>query len=162
MATKRFSHLVKRGVAQLAAGLLAFRIRGPAAVQADHGDDGNLVASRGVQLHPVQSERAITVQHQHLLFRLGDLGAQSEREPNAHGPEHARVQAVARHKRRDRLAAVVQNLLAIDHQDGVTIEKVAHLLAQAQRVNGLLVGAHGCLGLHPFGLFDTGQMLAPP
>src|ERR671928_17600 len=50
---------VERGVAEVATWLAALRIGRPAAVQADGRDHRDLVAGGGVQLHGVQTERAV-------------------------------------------------------------------------------------------------------
>ena len=50
---------------------------------------------------------------------------------------------MAGHEGGDRLTAVVQDLLAVDDQDRVTAQEVAHLLAEAQRMDRELVRAHG-------------------
>ena len=92
----------------------------------------------------VQAERAVAMQDQHLLVGLGHLGADAERQADAHRAEDARVQPVARHEGRDRLAAEVQDLLAVDDEDGVAVEEVADLFAEPQRMDRLCVGAHRC------------------
>ena len=56
-------------------------------------------------------------------------------------PNGARVQPVAGHVGRDGLAAEVQDLLAVHHQDGVAPHEVADLLAEPQRVDRRLVAA---------------------
>ena len=46
---------------------------------------------------------------------------------------------------RDRLAAVVENLLAVDHEHHVAVNEISNLLAQPQWVNGPLGGGKGSL-----------------
>ena len=79
------------------------------------------------------------MQHEHLRVGLGHLGAHAEGQAHAHGAERAGVEPVAGHVGRDGLAAEVQDLLAVDDQDGVAPHEVAHLLAEAQRVDRHLV-----------------------
>ena len=98
------------------------------------------MADRGVDLHRVDAERAVAVEDEHLRVRLRDLCADPERQADAHAPERAGVQAVARQEGRDRLAAVVENLLAVDDQDRVAPHEVADLLAEAERMDRHLVG----------------------
>ena len=68
---------------------------------------------------------------------------------------------MARCVRLHRLAAVVQDLLAVDHQDGVALHEIVDLLAQPQRVDvavlDILVGA----GRLELGRHAVGQRLAP-
>jgi hypothetical protein len=59
---------------------------------------------------------------------------------------------VARDKGRDRLAAVIQNLLPVDRQDRLALHKVLDRLAQPQRMDvavGRIIapGAHAVLRL---------------
>ena len=101
------------------------------------------------------------MQHQHLVVRPGDFGADPEGQANTHRAEHARIEPVARHERRNRLAPVVENLLAVDDQNRIAIDEIAHFLAQSQWVDGLLVVAHGSFGFVVLAFLDLGQVLAP-
>src|SRR5881396_2982237 len=134
--------LVVARVAEVAPRLAPLRVGRPAAVVADDDDDGNPVADRRVDLHRVEPVRAVAVQNQHLRVGAGDLRADAEREPHAHAPEGTGVQPVPRREGRDRLAPVVQNLLAVHDQDRVAAEKVTHLLAEPERMDRDLVRAH--------------------
>src|SRR5208337_1431436 len=87
VAAERLAHPVEPHIAQVAARLLAIRIAGPAAVQADHDQDRDLVAHRGVDLHGVHAHRAVAVHHDHLLVGAGNLGADAERQTYAHRAE---------------------------------------------------------------------------
>jgi len=68
-------HDVVAGVAEIAAGLVAFGVGGPAAVEADDSQQRQFVAHRGVELHRVLPERAVAVQADDLGLGLGRLGA---------------------------------------------------------------------------------------
>src|SRR5713226_7337442 len=54
------------------------RVRGPAAVVADHHHHRDLVAHRRVDLHRVDAVGAVAVQHEHLRVGLGHLGPHAE------------------------------------------------------------------------------------
>ena len=113
-----------------------FGVGGPAAVEADHDDHRNLVARPRCRAPSRSAERAVAVQHQHLRVRAcATLAPTPNGRPTPIVPNGARVQPVARHEGRDRLAAVVQDLLAVDHQDRVALQEVADLLAEPQRVD---------------------------
>ena len=68
---------------------------------------------------------------------------------------------MARREGRHRLAAVVQDLLPVDHQDGVALHEVVDLLAQPQRMDVAVL--HGLLapGALQLRLRAVGQRLAP-
>src|SRR5207302_770141 len=90
------------------------RVRRPPAVVADHDHDRDLVTHGRVDVHGVDAERAIAVEHEHLGVGFGDLGAHAVGQADAHGAECPRVEPVAGHVGRDGLAAEVQDLLAVD------------------------------------------------
>ena len=69
------------------------------------------------------------MQHDHLLVGTRGLSADAERHAHAHGAERAGIEPVARNECRDGLAAVVEDLLAIDAKDGIAIHEVANLFA---------------------------------
>src|SRR5438309_3719944 len=135
-------HLVVARGAEVASGLVPLGIRGPAAVVADHAQDRDLVTDGRVDLHTVDAERAIAVEHDHLRIGLRDLGADTERQPDAHAPERARVQPMTGHVGRDRLSPVVQDLLAVDHEDRVALEEVADHLADPERMYQSVLRGH--------------------
>ena len=94
---------------------------------------------RGIELQRVHAERSVAVHDDDLLVGLGDLGADSERQSDAHGAEGSGVEAVTRRESRHRLAAVVQDFLPVDHQDGVALHKILDLVAQPKRMDRYLV-----------------------
>ena len=102
---------------------------------------------RRVDLHGIDPVGPVAVQRDDLRLRPRNLGPDGERQADAHAAEGAGVEPVAGRERRDRLAAEVQDLLAVDHEDGVALEEVAHLLAEAQRMDGRLVGRHRAVRL---------------
>src|SRR5215470_17230948 len=75
VAAQGLGHLVIARVAEVAARLVALGIGGPAAVEADDAEERQFVPYRGVELHRVLAERAVTVQADDLRRRLGGLGA---------------------------------------------------------------------------------------
>jgi len=101
------------------------------------------------------------VQHDHLLVGLGDLCADTERHADAHGSKCARIDAVPRRELWDRLAAVVEDLLAVDAQDAIAVHEVTDLLAQPQRVNRRLGRRELLLGLRHLLHVADAQALAP-
>src|SRR5688572_671197 len=96
VAAQALREEVEARVAQVAPGLLLLGIGRPAAVQADDDDDRKVVARGGVELHAVETERAVAMQHHHLLVGLRGLGADAERHADAHGAEGPGIEAVAR------------------------------------------------------------------
>src|SRR5215469_8380689 len=62
VAAQGLGHLVVARVAEIAAGLVALRVGGPAAVEADDAQERQFVAYRGVELHRVLAERSVAVQ----------------------------------------------------------------------------------------------------
>ena len=68
---------------------------------------------------------------------------------------------MARREGRDRLAPVVEDLLAVDDQDRVAAQEVADLLAEPQRMDRHLVVAHGLLGLETLLRVDALQPVDP-
>ena len=97
------------------------------------------MAHRGVELERVQAERAVAVHDDDLLVGLGDLGADSERQSDAHGAERPGIEPMARREGRHRLAAEVQDFLPVDHEDGVALHEILDLVAQPQRMDRHLV-----------------------
>ena len=74
-----------------------------------------------------------------LLIRLGELGANSKRQSDTHGAERSGIETMAGHKGWHRLAAEVQDLLPVDHQDGVALHEILDFVAQSQRMDRQLV-----------------------
>ena len=97
------------------------------------------MAHGGVELEGVEAERAVAVHDDHLLVGLGDLGADSERQPDTHGAERPGIEAMTRRKSRHRLAAVIEDFLAVDDQDRVALHEILDLVAQPQRMDRYLV-----------------------
>ena len=161
MPAERLAELVEARVAKIAARLLLVRVARPPAVLADDRQDRQLVTHGGVELHGVHAEGAVAVQYYHLLVGLGDLCADAERHPDAHGSECTRIDAVPRRELRDRLAAVVEDLLAVDAQDAIAVHEVTDLLAQPQRVNRRLGRGELLLGLRHLLHVADAQALAP-
>src|SRR6476659_7327099 len=119
------------------------------------------MACSGIELQTIQTERTIAVQNDHLFARTRGLGADGEWQTDAHGAERTRVKPIARDVCGDRLPAVIQNLLAIDAQDGVALHEVANFLAQAQRMDrGLVVAYLAFLSDRFFGI-DRPQLISP-
>src|SRR5438105_4889083 len=73
VAAERLGHLVVARVAETAAGVVALRVGGPAAIEADHAQERQFVPDRGVELHRVLPERAVAVQADALCLWLGGL-----------------------------------------------------------------------------------------
>src|SRR5712691_7083415 len=142
-------HTVIARAAEIPAGLgQGQRPRGvgrPSPVVRDDDDDGDTMPHRRVDLHRVDAERPVAVEHEHLRVRLGDLGAHAEGQAHAHATEGAGVQPVPRHIGRNRLPPEVQDLLSVDHEDGVALEEVAHLLAEPEGMDGRVVRGHRLL-----------------
>src|SRR3954453_10583284 len=67
---------------------------------------------------------------------------------------------MARSEGRDRLAAEIEDLLAIDAQDGVALLEVLDLLAEPQRVD-VAVGRVVAAGAGALCLLAIGELLAP-
>src|SRR5690606_38139959 len=109
--TEGLGELVEARITEVTAGLLLVGIARPAAILADDREDRQLIADGRVELHGVHAERAVTVQHDHLLVGQRDLGADAEWHTDAHGTESARIYAMACRELRDRLPAVVRDLL---------------------------------------------------
>src|SRR3954454_1919270 len=83
-------HLVVAGIAEVAAGLVALRVGGPAAIEADDAEQRQFVPDRGVELHRVLAERAVAMQADDLVVRLCRLGADRKGSPTPivpNGPE---------------------------------------------------------------------------
>src|SRR5262249_54090960 len=97
----------------------------------------------------------------HLLIGLGDLRAGTEKHADAHGSECTRIDAGPRRELWDRLAAVVEDLLAIDAQDAIAVHEVTDLLAQPQRVNRRLGRGELLLGLRHLLHVADAQAFAP-
>src|SRR5213593_2055497 len=153
------SDLVVASVAEIASRLVLLRVGGPAAVVADHDEDGDPVAYRRVELHRVDAVGSVAVQDNHLRVRARDLGADAERQPHAHAPEGAGVQPMARREGRDRLAPEVEDLLTVHDEDRVATQEITDLLAEPERVDRNLVGAHGLLRLE--GLLHVERLQLP-
>ena len=153
------------GIAEVAPGLRQRsrprRIGGPAAVVADDGDDRDVVADGGVDVHRVDAERAVAVQHQHLGVGLRELGTDAVGQPYAHRAKGAGVESVTGGVGRDGLAAEVQDLLAVDDEDRVALEEVANLFAETQRVHRQLVPAHRLVLLGAFLGVERPQLARP-
>src|SRR5215469_11820099 len=62
VAAQSLGHLVVARVSEVAARLVASRIGGPLAVEADHAQQGQFVPDRGVELHRVLPEGVIAMQ----------------------------------------------------------------------------------------------------
>src|SRR6516162_2772423 len=62
VAAQGLGHLVVARVTEVTAGLVAFGICGPAAVEADHTQEWQFVPHRSVELHRVLPEGAVAVQ----------------------------------------------------------------------------------------------------
>ena len=101
------------------------------------------------------------MQHEHLLVRLGHLGAVAERQTGAHRAEGAGVEAMPGHERRNRLAPEVQDLLAVDDEDRVALDEVADLLAEPQRMDRCVVRRHRLLGLRVLLAVDDTELADP-
>ena len=112
----------------------------PAGVVADDRDDGEVVADCGVDFHGVHAHGAIAVEDEDLLVGFGELGADAVREADAHGAGDARVEPVARFEGGDGLPGVVENLVAVHAEDGVTIEELPDFLADTQGMDGAGIG----------------------
>src|SRR4051794_33427756 len=153
-------HDVVTRVAEIAAGLVALRIGGPAAIEADHDEQRQLVPDRGIELHRVLPERAIAVQANDRRVRLRDLGTDCERHPHAHCPERTRIKAMARHEGRDRLAAEIEDLLAVNTEDRVALLEILDLFAKPQRVD-VAIGRVVATGARALLRFAVGELLAP-
>ncbi len=65
----------------------------------------------------------------HLLVGLAGLGADRERQPHPHRAERTRIEPMARLEGRHRLAAVIEDLLAVDDEDRVALGEVLDLFA---------------------------------
>ena len=89
-----------------------------------------------IQLHGIQPERPIAVQHHNLVIRLARFSAQPKRESNAHRPERPGVEAMTWAIAGNGLTSVIQNFLPIYAEDRVAVDEIANLPAQAQRVDG--------------------------
>ena len=57
-----------------------------------------------------------------LRIGLGGLGADRERQPDAHRAERSGVEPVAGDKGRDRLAAVIEDLLPVGREDRLALD----------------------------------------
>src|SRR5215467_14968200 len=90
---------------------------------------------RRVELHRVLPEGAIPVQADDRLVGLGRLGADCERQPDAHRAERSRIEPMPRRESRDRLAAVIEDLLSVDAKDRIAFLEVLDFFAEAQRMN---------------------------
>src|SRR5262249_57628553 len=75
--------------------------------------------------------------------------------------ECTRIDAVPRRELWDRLAAVVEDLLAVDAQDAIAVHEVTDLLAQPQRVNRRLGRGELLLGLRHLLHVADAQALPP-
>ena len=65
-------------VAEIAVGLVALRVGGPAAVEADDAQQRQFVPHRRVELHRILAEGAVAMQADDLCRGLGSLGADRE------------------------------------------------------------------------------------
>src|SRR5262245_60535002 len=139
LPTERIHHLLIVCVAEVPADLAAFGVRCPATIEADHSDHWQVMANSRIHLHSVHAEGPITMQDQHLLVWLRGLGPQAERHPHTHGPENPGIQAMPWDIGGDRLSAVIQDFLAIDHENGVAIQEVSDLFTKTQWMNRDLV-----------------------
>src|SRR6516162_5988060 len=135
IAAQGLGHLVVARVAEITPGLVALRVSGPTAIEADHAQERQFVPHRGVELHRVLPERAVAVQANDLCRGLGGLGADCERQPYPHRAKGSGIEPVPGDKGRDRLAAEIQDLLPVDRQDRLALHKVLDLLAQPQRMD---------------------------
>jgi hypothetical protein len=66
---------------------------------------------------------------------LAGLGADRERQADAHSAERPRIEPVARRVSRDRLAAEIEDLLPVDRQDCLALHEILDLLAEPQRMD---------------------------
>ena len=119
------------------------------------------MADRGIELERIEPERAVAVHDDDLLVGLGELGAEPVRQADPHGAERAGIEPVAGHIGRHRLAAVVEDLLAVHHQDGVALHEVLDLVAQPQRMDRNVVPRLIGVGRHALGRLAVGELLAP-
>jgi hypothetical protein len=60
------------------------------------------------------------------------LGADREGQPDAHRAEQPGIEPMAGYEGRDRLAAVIEDLLPVDREDRLALHKVLDFLAQRQ------------------------------
>src|SRR5262249_46341884 len=107
IATKGIHELFISLVAQLTSDLPSIWISGPAAVQTDHRDDGQMVPYRGIHLHGVHAERAIAVQDEHWLIWLGSLSTNPEGHTDTHGTERPGIKTVSGRIGRNRFPTVI-------------------------------------------------------
>src|SRR5215813_2738567 len=118
MAAERLGDEVEAGVAEVAARLGPVG-SGPAPVVAHDRHDVDPVSHGRVQLHRIEAHRAVAVEHEDLTVRARHLGAQAERQADTHSAERTGVQTVSGKVRGNRLAAKIQDFLAVYAQDGV-------------------------------------------
>ena len=63
------------------------------------------------------------------LSGLASLAPMPNGSPTPHGAERPGIETMAGHKGRHRLAAEIQDFLAVDHQDGVALHEVLDFVA---------------------------------
>ena len=70
---------------------------------------------------------------------LGNLGPDAKGDCHTQTAERAAVKAMARHIRRDYLAAHVQRRISVHSKDGVPLHEVPDLPAQARQMDRRLI-----------------------
>ena len=115
---------------------------------------------RGVQLHCVLTEGAVAVQADDLCRGLGGLGADRERQSDAHWAEGPGIEPVPGDKGRDRLAAEIADLLPVDREDCFSLHKVLALPAEPQRMD-VAIGRVVAARAQAFLGLVVGQFRAP-
>src|SRR4029077_8187843 len=103
-------HLVISLEAQIATDAAASFARSESTVVRDDDHDRQLMANRGVHLHPVPAECAVSAEHHHREVRTRHLRSDSERDANAHASVRAGVEAASRLIDRNRLRGELYSL----------------------------------------------------
>jgi len=88
------------------------------------------MANRRVHLHAVPAEGTVSTENDHRLVRARDLGTDTEWNADAHAAMRAGIQTSADFVDGNRLPGEVENLMAIDDENGVTANDLPHFFAQ--------------------------------
>jgi hypothetical protein len=86
VSARGLGHLVVACVAEIAGGLVALGVGGPAAIKADHAQQRQFVPHRGVELHCVLPEPPVAVQADELRVGLRRVGADRKEERSVTHP----------------------------------------------------------------------------
>src|SRR5438132_2638360 len=133
----------------------------PRRVVPDHAHDVDLLPDAGLELHHVEAEGPVAVHDDDVALGRGELGRHGVAGAGAERAERACVEPVAEAARAEHVGGGADEVAAVADHDGVGREQPVHLGAQAERVDGRLVGGELRRERRPLLLLEPAQLAEP-